>query len=150
DSTLGRWPSTVRIQRDRKRVSLWKRPWVSVGDASTSPRRSLTTNVLPSKMLTVESAIVPSSGRSLLRAAYEAVKPLGQRVVALDLHAALQCRREQVLLPPNNPHEVRLLAADHAVGRRRALGDRHRPVAHLDAPAPRPLDVEPIAAVDAL
>src|SRR5262249_19781602 len=45
--------SRVSFQRERKRVSHWKSPWVSVGEASIFPPRSLTTNVLPSSMLVV-------------------------------------------------------------------------------------------------
>src|SRR5580765_8300288 len=45
-------PLTVRIHRDRNRVSSRNRPWLSIGVASMSPRRPLTTNVLPSRMLT--------------------------------------------------------------------------------------------------
>ena len=57
DSSLGRMPLTVRIQRDRKRVSLRKSPWFSVGVASRSPRGSLTTKVLPSRIETVSSGM---------------------------------------------------------------------------------------------
>ena len=56
----------VRTQRDRNRVSSMNSPWFSVGVASMSPRRSLTTKALPSRMLTVLSAIaqvsLPSNG----------------------------------------------------------------------------------------
>jgi len=48
---LGVIPLTVSSQRERKRVSQPNRPWVSVGRASMSPRMSLTTKVLPSRML---------------------------------------------------------------------------------------------------
>src|SRR5260370_32541345 len=52
----------VRTQRERKRVSHANRPWVSTGVASMLPARSLTTKVLPSRMLTVFSAIAITYG----------------------------------------------------------------------------------------
>jgi hypothetical protein len=45
----------VRTHFERKRVSYEKRPVGSVRDASMSPRASLTTKVLPSKILTLPS-----------------------------------------------------------------------------------------------
>src|SRR5438477_13207212 len=53
DKTFGRCPSTVRIQRERNRVSHAKSPRASVGEASISPRKSLTTKLLPSRTLIV-------------------------------------------------------------------------------------------------
>ena len=46
-------------------MSSWKSPWGSVGEASMSPRRSVTTNVLPSRMPTVSVVIrvPPRDGR---------------------------------------------------------------------------------------
>jgi hypothetical protein len=50
-----RCPLTVRIHFDRKRVSNENSPVGSVRDASMSPRSSLMTKVLPSRILTTES-----------------------------------------------------------------------------------------------
>ena len=52
ESAVSRVPLTVRTQRDRNRVSNENSPVGSVGEASMSPRLSLTTNVLPSRMRT--------------------------------------------------------------------------------------------------
>ena len=48
---------SVSTQRDRNRVSHAKRPPGSVADASMSPRRSLTTKVLPSRICTSPSVM---------------------------------------------------------------------------------------------
>jgi hypothetical protein len=47
---LSRSPFTVSTHLERKRVSNENRPVGSVGEASMSPRESLTTNVLPSRI----------------------------------------------------------------------------------------------------
>src|SRR5215218_2854782 len=61
ERTFGRTPSTVRSHRDRKRVSRKKKPCASSGDASTSPRRSQTRKVLPSRMLIVSAMTLSPS-----------------------------------------------------------------------------------------
>src|SRR5690242_4540761 len=101
-------------------------------------------------MLILESAIGSSSGGSLTSDSNEPVKSLGERVVAVDLNAALQERGEQILLPLCDAHEIRLIAANHAVGLPRALRDRGDAVTHFETPAPNSLDVEPVAAAHAL
>ena len=61
ESALSLCPSMVRTHFDRNRVSNEKRPVGSVSDASMSPRASLTTNVLPSRILTRPLLIASSS-----------------------------------------------------------------------------------------
>ncbi len=55
DSAVMHSPSTVSLQRDRKRVSAAKRPTGVLGDDSTSPLASDTMKVFPSM-----HAVVPT------------------------------------------------------------------------------------------
>src|SRR6266540_1027512 len=57
ESTLSGEPFAVSSQRETKRVSRKKKPCAWSGDASMSPRRSLTRKVEPSRMLIVSLAI---------------------------------------------------------------------------------------------
>src|SRR5260370_38685823 len=97
----------VRTQRERKRVSHANRPWVSTGVASMLPARSLTTKVLPSRMLTVFSAIAITHG---------SLNAEAQRDGAGDADRTADRRRDEGLLARNDSHERVGVAGQHAVG----------------------------------
>src|SRR6267378_3437258 len=97
----------VRTQRERKRVSQANRPCVSTGVASMLPARSLTTKVLPSRMLTVFSAMAITHG------------PLNtetQRQVAGDRHRTADRRRDEVLRARNDSNERVSATGQDAIG----------------------------------
>src|SRR5260370_33771327 len=97
----------VRIQRERKRVSHANRPWVSTGVASMLPARSLTTKVLPSRMLTVFSAIAIT---------HRSLNAQTKRQVAGDADRTADRRRDEVLLAGDDADERVAVAGQDAVG----------------------------------
>src|SRR4029079_11346552 len=111
ESVFGRMPLMVRIQRDRKRVSSRNRPWLSVGVASMSPRRSLTTNMLPSRMLTVLSdmgsrVLSVERGVDERGARAQAEDHLDAKfAVAVLADLAAQRRHDRVELAPQQLHQ---------------------------------------------
>src|SRR6185503_11893712 len=101
DSTVGRRPLMVKIQRERNRVSSRNKPWVSVGDASRSPRRSLTTNSLPSRMLMVPSDISrPPLGEDRRRRTERQQRGQAEPPVPLDLNEPPLQGRHDRMQPP--------------------------------------------------
>src|SRR5262245_17462494 len=110
-------PLMVRIQRDRNRVSSRNRPWLSIGVASMSPRRSLTTKVLPSRMLTVLSGM---SGLPCVERGVHEGGPCAEaehdrraeRPVALLVNDPAQGRDDDVDLAAQQPDQVLARRAD--------------------------------------
>ncbi len=116
-------------------------PVGSVSDASMSPRASLTTKVLPSRILTSSSLMIPSSrsrGPDGVRARPVRNEPLGQheqRRVALDDQLAAQHRRHRVQLAGDDPVERRLVGAQDGVRLAILARDGQVPLGHGDEPA---------------
>src|SRR5436190_127044 len=96
--------------------------------AAMSPRESLTTNVLPSRILTRSSA---TSG---LPPREEALEEHQQLEVALGVQLAAKHRRERVLLAGHERIEDALGGGDDAVGFVRLLGDREVTLSDRDQP----------------
>src|SRR5260370_18407036 len=96
----------VRTQRERKRVSHANRPWVSTGVASMSPARSLTTKVLPSRMLTVFSAIGITHG---------SLNTQAQRDIAGAADRTADPPPPEALPAPHDSDERRCVAAVHTL-----------------------------------
>ena len=133
-STAGRRPrarsaarrSTVSTHRERKRVSNENSPVGSVSDASMSPRSSLTTNVLPSRILTSPSLIAASSRiRPSPRFAARRRRPRKSRLTThhqLCSRPRARPRREaspkhvRLALLPGSRSKSALLARSDAVG----------------------------------
>src|SRR5438132_13320093 len=111
----------VRTQRERKRVSQANRPCVSTGVASMLPARSLTTKVLPSRMLTVFSAIVITHG---------SLNAQPKRQVAVDPDRTADRRGDEVLLAGNNSDEHVGVTGQDAVGWEGVVADGQ--VARMD------------------
>src|SRR5262245_17172018 len=123
----------VSTHFDRCRVSNEKRPVGSVRDASMSPRASLTTNVLPSRMLT-RSAIVWSREEPLEE--HEELR------IAFHLYGAPQRGRHGVDLAAHHPVEKLRVGADRRVGLAVGMRDNHVAAVDLDEPALRPTILE--------
>src|SRR6266404_282540 len=137
----------VRTQRDRNRVSYVNRPVGSSSEASISPRGSLTTNVLPSRILTRSSLMglrppalhrprgtlnnaracgSASADSWLPRVVWsgeDALEVHEELRVALDAQLAAQYRGHGVGSSLGDRFEERALAADDGIGLLRA-GDR--------------------------
>src|SRR4029077_19643982 len=118
----------VRTQRDRNRVSYVNRPVGSSSEASISPRESLTTNVLPSRILTMSSLMGRAFGSA---PAYSWLpRVVGSREDALEVHKELRVALDEQLAAQYRGHRVgsslgdrfdeRALAADRGVGVLRA------------------------------
>src|SRR6202171_3276052 len=131
----------VRTQRERKRVSQANRPCVSTGVASMLPARSLTTKVLPSRMLTVFSAIAITHG---------SLNAETQREVAGDPDRTAHGRRDEVLLSGNDPHEGVGIADQDAVGRNGIVADEQVAPIDRQPAAARTVDVELERPVDVI
>src|SRR5690242_19177912 len=93
-----------------------------------SPRSSLTTNVLPSRMLTRSATLGPRE---------DALEEHEQLWIAFDRHGAAQNGRHCIDLPAHDPVEQLRVDADRGI--RLAVGVRDDDVAfvHLDEPALR-------------
>src|SRR6266851_2439860 len=123
----------VRTQRERKRVSQANRPCVSTGVASMLPARSLTTKVLPSRMLTVFSAIAITHG---------SLNAETQREVAGHTDRTADRRRDEVLLARNDADEGVGITGQDAVGPAGIVTDGKVAPIDRDPAATRALDVE--------
>ena len=109
-----------------------------------SPRSSLTTNVLPSRILTR-----PSLTRATLRRARAREQPLHaheQPPVAFDLEVAAQHRRDGVQPPGDDLVEHRLVGAHDALRLAASRRDGDVPSSTVDEPAPRPPPVDDVEA----
>ena len=136
ESGDSRSPPTVSTHVDRKRVSNENRPVGSVIDASMSPRSSLTTNVLPLRILTC----APSTSRQPA----VSLGAVAARETASGPPAADRPRRRSERAPQRGRHRV--VFATHepieqlAVGLHRAVSlaraARHRDVAAVDGHEP--------------
>src|SRR3989440_5707681 len=126
-------PSMVRTQRERKRVSQANRPCVSTGVASMLPARSLTTKVLPSRMLTVFSAIVITHG---------SLNAQPKRQVAGDPDRTADRRSDEVLLAGNDSDERVGVTGQDAVGWDGVVADDQAAAIDRDPAAVRAVHVE--------
>ena len=108
ERVFNRWPSTVSTHLDRKRVSNENRPVGSVGDASMSPRPSLTTNVLPSRIL-IRSSLTPDP---LLGGRRVAARARGSREDPLDQDHELRIALERQVAAQIGGHRVHVASRD--------------------------------------
>src|SRR5262249_29063357 len=148
---------TVKIQRERKRVSPWNKPCASSGEVAMSPRRSLTTKVSPSSTLT-GWALIFHLGFARCRftrpflfdlCAHQAVELLRQGHVAVNFDASLHIRSEKMSPAFNYVDEIRLVTADRAVGIALLLLDMGCAIIDGDKPAAHLVDIEKVSSVDA-
>ena len=108
-----------------------------------SPRLSLTTNVLPSRIFTRSSAtttqlsLLSRSGPGCRSTGWARQDPLkGEKEVdvSLDDQRAPQHRGHRVLSTRSEPVEQRLRRTQHAIGSTRLVRNRNITLAHVESP----------------
>src|SRR5467141_1798547 len=129
----------VKTQRERKRVSQANRPCVSAGVASMLPARSLTTKVLPSRMLTVFSGIALTD---------DSLKTETKRQVAGDLDRPADRGRDEVLLAGDDSNERVGVARQDAVSWGRTAAHDKFATTDRHPTAARAFDIEFQGAAD--